>query len=102
MCAICVEEVVGIGVQIVPVRPEVVVDDVEHHHQPARMRRVDEGLQIVRRAVGLVRRVEQDAIIAPAAIARELRERHQLDRRDAGLGEVVEPLGRGGKASPRA
>jgi hypothetical protein len=39
----------------------------------------------------VVRRVEVDAVVAPAALARELRDRHQLDVGDAQVDQVVEP-----------
>ena len=76
-----------IGVEVVPGRPEMVVDDVDEHHQAERMGPVDEALEVVRRAVGRVGREGQDAVIAPVAAARELGERHELDRRDAGVAE---------------
>src|SRR5688572_31841465 len=42
----------SVGVQVVPFRPEVVVDDVEHDHQPTLVRGVNETLKVVRRAIG--------------------------------------------------
>ena len=76
--------------EVVPVGPEMIVDDIEQHHQPARVRLVDETLEAVGTAIGDVRRVEQDAVVAPAAVAGELRHRHQLDGRDARIDEMVE------------
>ena len=69
-------------------RPDVVVDDVEDHRQPGRVRRVDEAREPERTAVGPVRRGGEHAVVAPAALAGEGRDRHQLDRRDAQLGEL--------------
>ena len=58
---------------------------------------VDQPLEPVRSAVGVVRRVQVDAVVAPAAHAGELLHRHQLDVRDAELDEMVEPLDRAGE-----
>ena len=60
-----------------------VVDHVEDDHQPEAVRGVDQRLQLVRRAVGAVRRVGQHAVIAPIVPAREIGDRHDLDRGDA-------------------
>ena len=49
---------------------------------PARVRRVDEAAEIVRRAVHVRRRKEIDAVVAPAEASVELRDRHHLDDRD--------------------
>ncbi len=43
--ALRIEEVGRVGVQVVAVRAEVIVDHVEKDHQPARVRRVDEALE---------------------------------------------------------
>ena len=85
------EELRRVRVQVVAFGAEVVVDDVEQHHEPARVRGVDEALQILGRAVGRVGRELQHAVVAPVAAAGKVGERHELDRRDAEIGEVVEP-----------
>ena len=57
------------------------------------MARVDEtACRPVGPAVGVVRGEEVDAVVAPAAVARELGHRHELDGVDAQLDEVVEVL----------
>jgi hypothetical protein len=78
--------------EIVPLGAEVIVDDVEEHHQPARMRGRDQGLELVRRTVARFRREQADAVIAPIVRARRLGERHQLDRRDTQRHEMVQLL----------
>ena len=82
------EEARRIGGEIVPVRPEVVVDDVEEDHQAEAVRGVDQRLQLVRRAVGGVGREGQHAVIAPVALAGEIVDRHQLDGGDAELSQA--------------
>ena len=95
------EERRRIAVKVVTFGAEVIVDDVEQHHEPARVRFVDQGPQVIRAAIGAVGRVEQDAVVAPVAPAREVGDRHQLDRGDAGIDDVVEPLDRGPKRAAR-
>ncbi len=67
-----------------------VVDHVEHHHQAESVGPVDERLEVLGRAIGMVRRVVQHAVIAPAARAGKIRDGHQLDRRDAEIGQLLE------------
>ena len=93
------KEVGRIIVQVIPFRTEVIVDDVQKHYEPAHMRGIDQGAQIVRTAIGAVRRIQQDAVIAPIAPSREVGERHQLDRRHAGLDQVIELVDDGAKAA---
>jgi len=50
------------------------------------VRGIDKRLEILRPAIGAVGRIEQHAVIAPVTAAREIRNRHQLDRGQAGLG----------------
>ena len=64
----------------IPVRPEMVVDDVEDDPEAEPVGRVDEAPQVVGRAVEMRRREQVDAVIAPAEAARELVDRHHLDR----------------------
>ena len=62
--------------QIVTFRPEMIVDDVEKHHQPAQMRFVDQRLQVFGPAIGAVRRIQQHAVVTPVAPAGEIGDRH--------------------------
>jgi hypothetical protein len=78
--------------QVVPVRSEVVVDDVQDHGEPARVARVDQPHEPLRAAVRAVRRVELHAVVAPSARAGELGDGHQLDVRHAEVQQVVEVL----------
>src|SRR5919201_4599643 len=79
-----------IAMEVVTFRAEMVVDDVEKDHEPARMRFVDQHPQIVRPTIGAVRRIKQDAVIAPISAACEIGNRHQLDCRYSGLNDVIE------------
>src|SRR6185312_16180193 len=84
------EELRRVEMEIVPLRTEMVVDDVKQDGEAARMAGVDEVLQIVGPAVAAVGREEQHAVIAPIALAGKIRHRHQLDRGDAEAHEMVE------------
>ena len=56
---------------------------------------VDEALEGVRAAVGLVDGVRVHAVVPPAVLSREGGDRHQLDEVDTELDEVVEVPDRG-------
>ena len=75
--------------RLVP-RAEVVVDDVEHDGEALTMGGVDEARQPLRTAVGGVRREGVEPVVAPAAVAREGRHRHQLDCGDAELAQPAQ------------
>ena len=85
------EEGLGIGVQIIPRRAEMVVDHVEEDHQAKLVRALDETLEIIRAAIGGIGRVGQNAVIAPVSPAREFADRHELDRRDAEIAQELQP-----------
>ena len=69
-------------------RADVVVDDVEDHAEPgARARRRRAARARAGRRRPSARRADVDAVVAPAAVAGELGDRHQLDRGDAQLGQ---------------
>ena len=71
-----------------------VIDDVEQHHEPARMRGDHQAFQVLRRAVARIRRERQHAVVTPVALAWKIRDRHELDRGHAQAHEVVQPLDR--------
>ena len=95
------EEVGRVAGQIISLRAEMVVDDVEKHHQAAQMRFINQRLEVFRPSVAAVRRIEQHAVIAPIAPPGEIGDRHQLDRGQAGLDHMVELLDRAAKAAGR-
>ena len=76
-----------------------IIDHVEKHHQPAQMRLVDQRLEILGPAIGAVGRVPQHAVVAPVAGSGEIRQRHQFQRGDAGLYEMIEFLDHGAIAA---
>src|SRR6185312_618559 len=80
--------------QVVTGRAEVVVDDVEHDGQAARVGGVDEAFEPVRSAERFVYRVPGDPVVTPVPDAVDGVDRQHLDVRDAELDEVVEPFDR--------
>ena len=90
----------GRHVRLGEVRPEVaqpvadadvVVHHVEQDGQAALVTGVDEPLQPVGAAVGLVHRPQVDPVVAPAVPAGERRHRHQLHRVHTEVAQVVKP-----------
>jgi hypothetical protein len=86
------EELRRDAVKIISFRPEVIVDHIKNYHQPARMSGVDQRLQIVRTAIGRVRSKQQHAVVAPVPAAREIGNRHQFERGDTGLRQMIEMI----------
>ncbi len=84
------EEGRRVAADVIPFGAEMIVDHVEEHHQPAQMGLVDQGLEVLGAPIGAVGRIPQHAVIAPAATSREIRQRHQFQRGDAGCGEMIE------------
>ena len=80
--------------QVVPARPEVVVDDVLHHGDTARVAGVDEALVRGGTAVALVDGVPEHPVVAPVVGAVEPVDGQHLDEVDAELDEVVETADR--------
>ncbi|CFW50935.1 Uncharacterised protein [Bordetella pertussis] len=77
--------------EVIAVGPEVVVDHVQHDAHLQAVRRIDEGLQFIGRAVGGVRRVRQHAVVAPVARAGKIRDGHEFEQRDAQLWPCTSP-----------
>ena len=74
-----------------------VVHDVEQHHEPVCVRRVDQTLQVFGRPVTVRGREREYAVVAPIASAGEFRHRHEFDGRDAEIGEIGEAPRSGGE-----
>jgi hypothetical protein len=68
----------------------VVVDHVQHHGEAAGVAGGDQALQALRTAVRALDREGQHAVIAPVASPRELRDRHDLHRRDPQVAQAVQ------------
>ena len=89
------EKEIGVLVAVIPLGPQVIEHGVEDHRQSALMAGVNEGAKFVRRAVAVVRRKEQHAIVTPAAPAGPIRHGHELQRRHSEFHHVIECLNRG-------
>ena len=71
-------------------RTEMIVDDVKQHHEAGRMGGGDEGLQVLRAAIGIGRCEWQYAVITPVPPAGESGDRHDLDGGDAEVSQVAQ------------
>ena len=87
------------GGEVEAVGAEMVVHDVEDDHQPQRLRRFDKALQVVRRAIGEVDGIGQDAVIAPAVPPRELGDGHQFDGGETQFRKARQGAGGGGEGA---
>ena len=65
-----------------------VVNDVQKDHQTTIVRDIDQGFQIVWRAVAAFGRERQNTVITPIAGAGKFGDRHQFDGGDAEIGEA--------------
>ena len=96
------EEGAGIGIEIVAVRSEVVIDHVQEDLHAQRMGGVDQGFQLVRRSIGGFGRILQHAVIAPVAAAGKGGDRHEFDSRNAQPRQRRQHVRHAGKAATGA
>lgn len=57
--------------KLVPIRTEVVLDDVQDDRYSAGMRRIHESSEVIGVPVAMGRRIQQDPVVAPIALSRE-------------------------------
>ncbi len=67
-----------------------VVNHVEQHGEPPRVGRVHKPLQPIRSTIGLMHRIQCDAVITPPIVTRESIQRHQLDVRYAQFDQRIQ------------
>ncbi len=79
-----------ISAEVISLGAEVIIDHVEQYHQPAQMRLINQGLEIVGASIGTVRRIPQHAVIAPITRPCEICQRHQFQRGDTGGHQMIE------------
>ena len=72
----------------------VVVDDVDLHGNASLVRFVDEVLEAIRTAIGLLDGKKSNRVVSPAVPAVELADRHERDHVHSEVAEIVEPLHR--------
>ena len=80
--------------QVIPVRAEMVVDDVEDGGDAEPVGTVDKGAELVRATVETGRRERVDPVIPPAELAGKIRHRHQFETGDPQLGQSWQFAGR--------
>jgi len=87
--------------EIISRRTQMIIDDVQNDAQSARVAGIHQFFQIVRRTIGMMRREQIHAVIAPAVIAGEFHHRHQFHVRHAKRDEMIQFFNRGKKSSRR-
>ena len=84
------EEIAAERRQIGALGSEVVVDDIDEDAETGGVSVVDEGAEIIRPAIRARRREERGAVVSPVPTPGKIGERHQLDRRDPQVAQVLE------------
>src|ERR1700677_4355520 len=95
------EELWRVGPQIISFRAKMVIDNIEQNHDAALMRTLNQLFQILRSSVNAIGSEWKNAVVTPIAPAGKVRNRHQLDRRDSKISEIVEALAHGEESSSR-
>src|ERR1700712_3255846 len=86
------EEFFGVAVQIVQLRPEMIIHHVKVHHQIQSMSRPQKTLEVLRRAIARIGCIQQHAIVAPVMAPRYVVDWHQLDGSDAEVPKIRQLL----------
>src|SRR4051812_757683 len=73
--------------EVISLRPEMVIYDVQNDRQPCGMTRVDQLLQALWAAVRILNGERVHAVVSPIAGPGKLRHRHQFDRGNAEAGK---------------
>ena len=73
------KEGLGIRMQVIAVRTEMVVDHIQEDHQSLLMCGLNQVLQIFGPSVTALRSIGQNAVVSPSPLARKIGDWHQLD-----------------------
>src|SRR5713226_4486773 len=95
-----VSEIRAVLTKVVSLRPQMVVDHIQHHGQSFFVTGIDQRLQALRATVRQVRSVEVSPVIAPISLPRKLGYRHEFHSGDAKvIFQIVEIRDDGSKRS---
>src|SRR6185312_5757302 len=92
---LAMEVVVGELRQIIPIRTDVVVHNIENHSQADAVSVINKAAEVVGRAITRVRSVQINAVITPPKLSRETRHRHYFNHSDAEIFQQRQFLFRG-------
>src|SRR5258706_11580138 len=81
-----------IRIKVISFRAKVVVDDIEQDHDAPTMGALNKLLEVLGTAVGAIGRKGIHTVVAPISPARKVGDRHQLQRCDSKISEVIEFL----------
>src|ERR1700692_1418090 len=68
-----------VGVEVISLRTEVIVNNIQQHHHPVVVRSLDQSLQVFRAAVGTVGCKRKNPIIAPVGPPPKISDGHKFD-----------------------
>src|SRR5436305_13373827 len=74
------EKLRRVGVEIISLRPKVVIDHIQKDHHATRMSALNEFLEMLGTSVSAIRSEWVYTVVAPISSAGEIRYRHQLQR----------------------
>src|SRR5690606_23454947 len=89
-------------IQVIAIRPQVVVDNVQQYRQPLVMASIDQALESFGSAISVMRRIQCHTIITPAMTARKFRHRHEFHMSNAKLAQMIEASNRRIKGACRS
>src|SRR5262245_34793740 len=81
--------------KIIPIGPEMVVDDVEKNSQAQMMRAINKGSEVIRRAVQMRWSKQIDSIVSPPKATCEFCDGHDFQQGDSDVGQLGKKLSRG-------
>src|SRR5258706_439119 len=81
-----------IRIEIVSFRAKMVIDDIQQDHDAPAMGVLNKLLEVFGTAVGTIGCEGINTVVAPISPARKVGDRHQLQRRDSKISEVIEFL----------
>src|SRR5712692_3444604 len=97
---VAISEIGTVLCKVVSLRPQMVVDHIQHHGQSFFVTGIDQRLQALRATVRQVRSVEVSPVIAPISLPRKLGYRHEFHSGNAKvIFQIVEIRDDGSKRS---
>src|SRR5688572_27546661 len=76
---LCCKIIAGESSNVIAIRAEMIVNNIQNHSYPKRMSIVDEMAQIIGLTIEVVRGKEVDTVITPTKLTRKLRDWHHFN-----------------------
>ena len=84
------EELGRIQRQVVSLRPKVVINNIQEHHQIFRMCRVDQVFKVIRTPVTACRCKGKNSVVSPITLSGEIRNWHEFNRRHTKACQIIQ------------